>query len=195
MRIFRAKSISTKAEQLHATGQDFCRIFNDDMDRLYLLSLLLTGDADLAEKCFVRGLQDSQRSNSVFKDWAHSWARRTIISNAIRLAKPRPTAKSSEVVSESALPNVGKLPGEFVGVLMLPPFERFVFVMSVLERYSDRDCRLLLECSSSDVVHARTRALQKLGRFSVQQEKTAVVDRKGESVFSQNTLQHFGVPA
>jgi hypothetical protein len=42
----------------------------------------------------------------------------------------------------------------------LAPLERFVFVMSVLERYSDRECSLLLYCMVKDVIDARSRSLQ-----------------------------------
>ena len=46
----------------------------------------------------------------------------------------------------------------------LSPFIRFVFVMSVLERYADRECALLLDCSSADVVAARIRAFHQISR-------------------------------
>jgi hypothetical protein len=36
-------------------------------------------------------------------------------------------------------------------ILRLEHFERFVFVMSVLEKYSDQDCSVLLGCSRQDV--------------------------------------------
>ena len=44
-------------------------------------------------------------------------------------------------------------------ILRLEYFERFVFVMSVLERYSDQDCSVLLGCSRQDVGETRMRAL------------------------------------
>jgi hypothetical protein len=44
-------------------------------------------------------------------------------------------------------------------ILRLEHFERFVFVMSVLERYSDQDCSVLLGCSRQDVGETRMRAL------------------------------------
>jgi hypothetical protein len=47
-------------------------------------------------------------------------------------------------------------------VLELPAFDRFVFVMSVLEGYSDRDCALLLGCSCADIVDTRIRAFQQM---------------------------------
>ena len=52
---------------------------------------------------------------------------------------------------------------EIMAVLELRPFDRFVFVMSVLEGYSDHDCSILLGCSRQDVLAAKTRALQQIG--------------------------------
>ena len=51
---------------------------------------------------------------------------------------------------------------ETAAVVQLEPFERFVYVMSALERYSDLDCSLLLDCARRDVIAARIRALQQL---------------------------------
>jgi hypothetical protein len=53
--------------------------------------------------------------------------------------------------------------GDIAAILELRPFERFVYVMSVLERYSDQDCSVLLGCARRDVVAARSRALQQVG--------------------------------
>ena len=46
-------------------------------------------------------------------------------------------------------------------VTRLAPFERFVLVMSILERYSAWDCSLLLGCSIKKVAVARMRALRR----------------------------------
>src|SRR5882762_3559879 len=43
------------------------------------------------------------------------------------------------------------------------PFERFVFVISVLEHYSEHECSVLLGCPRRDVIAARIRALQQIG--------------------------------
>ena len=59
------------------------------MDNLHLLSFLLTADLAKAEECFVSGLEDCVEGTYVFRDWAQSWARRTIIQNAIRMLAPR----------------------------------------------------------------------------------------------------------
>src|SRR5260370_8845040 len=47
-------------------------------------------------------------------------------------------------------------------VTKLAGFGRFVFVMSILERYSNWDCALLLGCGMNKVVQARIRALRRL---------------------------------
>ena len=54
-------------------------------------------------------------------------------------------------------------PAELAAVIELPPFERFVFVLSVLERYSDQECSLLLNTNRGEVTAARTHALQSIG--------------------------------
>lgn len=162
MKIFGAKRLSGPSNVLYATSEDFCRILEKDANRLYLLSVLLTADPKLAEKSFVRGLEDSKGGNPVFKEWAESWARRTVIINAIRMVGPRP-GDSSLFTGNSARKEIPGLPEQFRAIVSLPVFERFVFVMSVLEGYAARDCRLLLNCSNFDVAEARAHALQQLG--------------------------------
>ena len=149
----------------YATAADFKRIFTEDVNSLYLLSLVLTGDPEKAEKCFVEGIGESTKGNHVFKEWARSWARRTIIQSAVRLIHPldgsttgiRP-AHVSRVMDEVPL----VLHAEVWAILELAPFDRFVFVMSVLERYSDNDCSILLGCARRQIAPTRTRAMQRL---------------------------------
>lgn len=150
----------------YATSANFCRIFEEDMHGLYLLSLLLTADREKAEQCFVSGLEDSVDASPVFREWARSWARRAIIQNAVRLVKPRladGNGRSSSSAHQSETICIAERP-EIAAVLGLVAFERFVYVMSVLEHYSDQDCSVLLSCSRRDVVAARTRAFQKIGK-------------------------------
>jgi DNA-directed RNA polymerase specialized sigma24 family protein len=79
----------------YATCEDFRRVFTENLDRLYQLSLLLTGDAEKAEQCFVAGFEESVRSNAPFKNWARSWAKRLIIKNAIRALQSHPGSTGS----------------------------------------------------------------------------------------------------
>src|SRR5262249_39807401 len=139
-------------------------------DELYQLSFLLTADHHKAEQCFVAGFEEAVKENHVFKEWARSWAKRAIIQNAIRELKPRPPATAYSLAPS---PYVDPLPSdqgrhfEVDDVLALSDFERFVFVMSVLELYSEHDCSLLLRCSPREIREARLRAI------------TQVIDRSG----------------
>jgi hypothetical protein len=155
----------TRATQ-YANSDDFCRIFDEDMNGLYLLSFLLTADRGKAEQCFVSGFEDAVEGNVVFKEWARSWARRAIIQNAVRLIDPRPAegnGRSSYPVSSGGQSLPAEKQVEIAAVLALEPFERFVYVITVLEHYSDQDCSLLLGCARRDVLAARTGALQQIG--------------------------------
>ena len=152
------RKITSQEPTRYATKQDFCRIFRTDMNRLYLLSFLLTGNHPSAETCFVRGLEDSAKG-PVFKQWAESWARRTIIRNAIQAIRPRPLDRSTAGVGDGVTE-----PTRIAAVIELPAFDRFVFVMAVLEGYSDQECSLFLDCTREEVIAARTRALQQVAR-------------------------------
>src|SRR5258708_762714 len=95
-----AKQIARPAP--YASRADFCRIFEEDMSGLYLLSFLLTADRKKAEQCFVSGLEDAADGNLVFKEWARSWARRAILQNAVRVVNPRP-GKGFERLSSASI--------------------------------------------------------------------------------------------
>jgi len=157
----------------YATSADFHRIFNEEMEGLYLLSFLLTADHKKAEQCFVSGIEDSIKGNPVFKEWARSWARRVIIRNAIRVINPLLMEKNTTSTPDGGGKPQTAEPAEIAAVLALEPFARFVYVMSVLERYSDYDCSLLLGCARLGVIAARIRAVQQLGsvvRFRLMQQ-------------------------
>jgi DNA-directed RNA polymerase specialized sigma24 family protein len=140
----------------YATCEDFRRVFTENLDRLYQLSLLLTGDPEKAEQCFVAGFEESVRANAPFKNWARSWAKRVIIKNAIRALQPHPGSTGSSSAGSSQKRSAME------SLLALGDFERFVFVMSVLERYSDKECSVLLGCSPHEIQTARIRALEQL---------------------------------
>jgi hypothetical protein len=150
----------------YASSTDFRQIFDEDMSGLYLLSFLLTADREKAEQCFVSGLEDAVNGNPVFKEWARSWARRVIIQKAVRVINPRPV-EGSAYSTVSVNSNGKTLPAEqqvgIAAILQLEPFERFVYVMTILERHSDQDCSLLLDCARRDVLAARSRALRQIG--------------------------------
>ena len=168
MKGLRKNGADAREANQYATGEDFDRIFAEDMDRLHQLSFLLTRDQEKAEKCFVTGLEDSVKSNRVFREWARSWARRIIVENAIREPKPRPSlpgsSPSATAFSHSQQPSGSGGHFDLETVLGLGDFERFVFVMSVLENYSLHECALLLGCSVFEIRQARLHALEELAR-------------------------------
>jgi hypothetical protein len=98
----------------------------------------------------------------VFREWAHSWARRTIIQNAVRVINPRPVEEHAPSSFDSGVTTLAVEQVETAAVLHLEPFERFVYVMSVLEGYSELDCSVLLGCARRDLIAARIRAFQQL---------------------------------
>ena len=147
----------------YTTSTDFCQIFYEETDRLYRLAYLLTADQEKAQQCFVCGLEDSLQGNPVFKEWARSWARRMIIKSAVRVIQPRPIGENAHAGFGSNDKMLTTQPPEIVAVLLLDAFERFIYVLSVLEHYSDHDCSLLLGCAQRDVVAGRIRALRQTG--------------------------------
>jgi DNA-directed RNA polymerase specialized sigma24 family protein len=167
------------------------------MNRLYLLSFLLTGDRNLAEQCFVSGLRMSSEGNPVFKEWAALWARRTIIQNAIRMVSPRLGETANPAVAENdAGYGVMDRP-EIASIIALPSFERFVFVMSVLEGHSNQECSVLLGCTRREVMEARERALRRTGEEAEVRRKVISI-ASDETVMKQNqgaSLQVFSALA
>jgi DNA-directed RNA polymerase specialized sigma24 family protein len=195
--MFGSSKVSKQITASYATRADFCRVFREDMNRLYLLSFLLTGDRDMAEKCFVGGLQMSSEGDPVFKEWAHSWARRTITLNAIRMIRPRVTdsAKSS-ALTNSTVQLVLDRP-EVASIVALPPFERFAFVMSVLECYSDQECSVMLGCTRREAMEGRERALRRTGEAAELRDKVISI-ASDQTAMPENpvaSLQIFAAPA
>lgn len=152
------------------------------MNSLYLLALLLTRDHEQAEACFSRSLGDCFNGPPVFVEWARTWARRVVIINAIRLCVPRELDAHSNinVPEDTNFPNP-----EIAAVLSLSAFERFVFIASVFERYSDQECSLLLDCGRRAVHLARVRALEQIAsqsRFDRQVDESRACSQRQTAV-------------
>ncbi len=162
----RKKRFGKQRANEYATVENFRGVFADGLNDLYQLSFMLTGDHEKAQQCLVTAQEDCGKANRVFKEWACSWARRTIIQHAIRQLKPR--SSIARLSSFTALPCTGEFPSggephfERDAVLALDDLERFVFVMSVLECYSDHECALLLGCPHRQVERMRSQAFAQL---------------------------------
>ena len=141
----------------------FCEIFEQHTNAFYLLALLLTGDVDAAEQCFLAGLDSCLNGWAVSKERAYYWSKRAIIKSAVRLVTPVPEEQAeSSYTREDADTSV--IPADLDPVLSLQDFNRFVFVMCVLERYSNRECAVLLNSSVQKVVTARSRAVLEIAK-------------------------------
>ena len=146
----------------YATVTDFFKTFNEDMHSLYLLAFLLTADHDNAEQCLVSAMGECVEGIGVFTEWARSWSRRAVLKSAIQMIMPGPEHAdnvSLHKLQASAMPAENNDP--FAPILLLDPFERFVFVMTRLEGQSDNECAVLLRCSPRDVLIARLLALKR----------------------------------
>lgn len=200
--MFGTRTMKNQNPSPYAARRDFCQIFEKNMSPLYLLSFLLTGDEATAEQCFVGGLHIAQEGNLVFKEWAESWARRTIILNAVRMIRPRVTSVS-DIVSESGRAGHPAIEQpEMSAIVGLPAFERFAFVMSVLEGYSDHECALHLNCTVGEIREARSLALGKIGKSAELRDKLVTIaahrnapQENSESGFPFETASRLAVPA
>jgi hypothetical protein len=178
--MFRSKKQhATERATEYATCKDFQQIFTEDMVGLHRLAFLLTADQAKAEQCFVGGLDESIHGNPVFKQWARAWSKRAIIQNAIKMIAPVPprpgtVQAKSPVFSQNDISQSETLDDTAAKVATWAPFERFVFVMAVLEGYSLRECSTLLACPVQDVVAAKSAALQKVAD-QPQQELTGLL--------------------
>jgi len=148
----------------YSSKADFCRLFEQEMSRLYLLALMLTGDAATAERCFERSLETCSASGRISSEWAPRWATHNIIKNAIEMVEParekNQRAKAVKSISASRQATLAAVLGSIARL------DRFAYVMSVLERYSDRECASYLGCSVSEIAPARERAVQAVASFA-----------------------------
>lgn len=144
----------------YATVADFCKTFNEEMHSLYLLSFLLTADHDKAEQCLISAMGECADGIGVLMDWARSWTRRTVLKHAIRIIMPAPQQANTVLFVSLNAQATSAEDDPLAAILSLDAFERFVFVMSILEGQSDEECAILLRCSRRDVMMARVLALK-----------------------------------
>jgi len=175
-----SKIVDFRADWASAT--DFCKIFENDMEHLYLLAFLMTANHENAEQCFTATVNAAFKEQTVFKAWAASWVSRTLIKNAIQIASLA-SARGIEKRDTWSLDENGALgDNEIDAVTRLAPVERFVFVMSILERYSDRECSLLLGCSLDRVAQTRLRALRGLPASDALLRRTEVISSRNQQI-------------
>ena len=166
--MFRSSNPKTaNARADYAKPADFCNLFTNDTKPLYLLAFLLTANHEESEQCFVSTIKKAFEEQAVFKEWMRSWVKRCLIKNAIETVSPA----SARYGQKRDLWETGQhgtpRECEIDTVTKLDPFERFVFVLSIVERHSNWHCALLLGCSTNRVAYARMRALRRLPDLAV----------------------------
>jgi DNA-directed RNA polymerase specialized sigma24 family protein len=139
---------------------------------LQRLALLLTTNSEAAKVCLTRAFRECIASSSVSKEWVLNWARRVVIRNAISLVMC-PEGQSfvntnddadNGLIAFSPDDSLGAI-AECEAILGLPEFERLVFVICVLERYSIHDCALLLGKSPREVNEVQHRVGKSTGQI------------------------------
>jgi DNA-directed RNA polymerase specialized sigma24 family protein len=146
----------------HANRADFCEVFERELKPLYLLAFLLTANHRKAEQCFAATVEEASKEQAVFRNWVRSWIKRCLIKNAIEIVRPvsLSTSENRDLWNTGQRKTEGD--DEINAVAQLPPLDRFIFVMSVLERYSPWECSVLLGCSPKQAAEARTQAFRGL---------------------------------
>lgn len=148
----------------YATAEEFCAIFNQEMESFYKLAYLLTASHSEAEECVAGALLDCH-SAQVFKAWAQSWAKLAVVERAIRTV--RSAAGTITMPNRSVNPEEEFGRPELAPILRLKTLERFVYVLTVLDRYSVRDCAILLKCSRPEIERAKLSAIASVSAANV----------------------------
>jgi len=187
---FHSNQFRLTEEDTYATTDDFQRLFAREMTELFRLSLHLTADAEKAETCLILTMRECFVNSTVSKRWALVWARRTVVRNAIRLVLGTEDAMPIDICGDAG-PDFHLQPSEYriealrdsLAILVLPDFDRLVFVICVLERYSTLDCALLLKRSPKDINDARVRATSQVvsagERNGHESTTTSLISRHG----------------
>ena len=176
--------VNTNEKGLYATPEDFEQLFAKQNTDLSRLSLQLTADAEKAECCFILAVRDCFFRSRVSKDRVHTWARRMVMRNAIRLV----WGTSNDILGESGFEfhlQPSDLPlealRESLVILTLPDLDRLAFVICVLERYSILDCALLLRKAPQEVHDAIVRATNHVVSFEERKEDDVTVNLQATS--------------
>lgn len=146
-----------------ATRIDFCRAFEQEMQPLYLLSFLLTASHADAERCLTITMDEVLgQQESVFKESVLVWIKYRLIKIAIQLKFGADRGRTNKIDRWSMTQPEEMTSLQINAITLLPSLSRFVFVMSTLEKYSSKQCSLLLDCSQEAVLQERVNALKQL---------------------------------
>jgi hypothetical protein len=149
----------------HVTVDEIRAAFAKDLDGLFQLAFLLTGDVDRAAYCIEITVRACMHSQWMLKDQLAGCVRNTVIRNGIRIVdefdgdrigevRPRRSAASGLQIGRASFPESVDLRG----ILELSDFDRLVYVLCVLEHVSMLDCAMFLGTTRQEVRDAQARA-------------------------------------
>ncbi|MGB7169627.1 MAG: hypothetical protein WA399_07035 [Acidobacteriaceae bacterium] len=151
--------VNSGSEWLRPTfpsAADSAELSLDELIKLYLLSMLLVADKGLAEECFSDAMGDYLGSSVVnVAAWARTNGRLAVVQHAIRLMRPTPKLFCTWSRAGNPRPSISPEHQPFAAITSLSVFERFVYVLCILEGYSANDCAALLNCDRTEVIAGR----------------------------------------
>jgi hypothetical protein len=136
----------------------------DKMAELYLLAFMLTANKETAEQCMLDAMDEYLNSSAPsLIDWMRNKGRQAVIERAVQRVNPRVKASYGWTIPTGT--RSPSAPGHqpFAVITALGTFERFVYVLTVLEGYDEEECAGVLECRRADVVAARKLSHQLVG--------------------------------
>jgi len=138
------------------TAADSAELSLDELTRLYLLSFLLVADKASAESCFSDAMEDYLASSDAsVAFWARAEGRVAVIRHAVQMVRPIPKLCFSWSGAGNPRPVISPEHQPFAEITSLSVFERFVYVLCILEGYSDDDCAALLNCDPTGITACR----------------------------------------
>lgn len=145
----------------YANWSDFCLVLETNLKPFYLLTFLLTSNHKDAEQCLGAIIEESFTEDRVFKAWVVSWIKRCLIRKAIQIVFSRTDNEEPRNLwcKELGEPQLRSMVD---AITALEAAERFVYVMSILEGYSNKECSLLLDSTMDNIVRVRARASRRL---------------------------------
>lgn len=161
MKRFSLRAAAPAVQSRYATAEAFTALFRAEMSCMFHVAFLLTANLVSAEECFIAALDDCVRKDSVFLECAPAYARYAVIRRATKAISDRLQESPRSDTGQSETPTG---PYKSDPLFLLPVFERAVFILCLLERFSDKQASLLLGATPEAVRRARIHGVERLGQ-------------------------------
>jgi hypothetical protein len=150
----------------YVTAENIQNVFVSDLDDLFELAFLLTGDLAKAAYCIEITVRECIHPRWMPKTQLPDWVRNAVIRNGIRIVdefdgnpvcgvQAQSPFVATQQLRTSPIPESTAL----AGILDLSDFDRLVYVLCVLEHFSMLDCAMLLGTTRQEVRDAQDRAV------------------------------------